>query len=332
MSVYSDVYGQKKLIEHFKKTVKDDKIANAYIISGEKLSGKKMLVKKWATSIECENPVDGEACMECHACKMSLSDNNPDIKFVIPSKEGKNISVDDIRGQVNNDMGIKPYYCKKKIYIIDEAENLNSASQNAILKTLEEPPGYGMIILLTSNENALLPTILSRCVQLHILPTRDSDIKEYLMEREHLPDYAADVVVAAACGNLGRAVDLSKSGQFYELKDMVSDIYSNYKRDMKEIGDMAKKICEHKDSYEEFFSLLNMWNRDILILKSGAKADRLIFRDEEKTLLECSRRYSYKGIERVIKQINETKAELFLNVNAEMAFRVMLMTIRDSAR
>ena len=332
MSVYSDVYGQKKLIEHFKKTVKDDKISNAYILSGEKLSGKKLLVRKWAASIECENPIDGEACMECHACKMSLSNNNPDIIFVTPSKEGKNISVDDIREQVNNDMGIKPYYCKKKIYIIDEAENLNMASQNAILKTLEEPPEYGMIVLLTGNENALLPTILSRCVRLHTLPAKDSEIKKYLMEYEQMPDYAADVIIAAAGGNLGKAANLSKSGQFYELKELVTDIYSDHKRDMKEIGDVVKKICEYKDNYEQIFSLLNMWNRDILVLKSGGAGERLIFRDEEKTLKECCRRYSYKGIERVIKQIKETKAELALNVNAEMAFRVMLMTIRDSAK
>ena len=332
MSIYSDIYGQKNLIEHFKKSVREDKISGAYIISGEKLSGKKMLAKRFATSIQCENPVDGEACMECHACRMSLSNNNPDIKYVVPSKEGKAVSVDDIREQVNGDIDIKPYYCKKKIYIIDNAQELNQQSQNALLKTIEEPPSYGVVILLTSNEGALLQTILSRGVKLSTRAVPKDEIKNYLMEHAQIPDYAAEGYALYANGNLGKAIEMSKTDDYDRLKDLVIRLFSDENANMAQGEKIIADIADIKDNLDDFFDICLMWMRDVLALKSGCAKERLIFKGDYDKIKNCAGRCSYIGIDQIIKSVDEAKAQLELNVRFEMVFRAFLMTVRNNMK
>ena len=159
----------------------------------------------------------------CHSCKQALSDNQPDIIYVSHEKPNT-ISVDDIRAQINNDIAIKPYSSPYKIYIMNEAEKMTPQAQNAILKTLEEPPEYAVIMLLTSNVNSLLPTILSRCVVLNMKPVADELVRNYLMHQLHVPDYKAEVCVAFARGNIGKAKSLASSEDF----DNIIKIYPGY--------------------------------------------------------------------------------------------------------
>lgn len=116
--------------------------------------------------------------MECHSCKQAAGKNQPDIIYVSHEKPNT-ISVDDIRTQLNNDIVIKPYSSKHKIYIVDEAEKMNQQAQNALLKTIEEPPAYAVILLLTTNAESFLPTILSRCVTLNLKAVPDEKIKNF---------------------------------------------------------------------------------------------------------------------------------------------------------
>ena len=115
------------------------------------------------------------------------------------------ISVDDIRTQVNNDIVIKPYSSKYKIYIIPEADLMSAQAQNALLKTIEEPPEYAVIMLLTENAEALLPTIRSRCVMMKLRNIKDQLVKKYLMEQMEIPDYKADP------GNLPRGRETQRT-------------------------------------------------------------------------------------------------------------------------
>ena len=163
MADFRDIIGQEQIKEHLQNALETKKISHAYIINGEKYSGKEFIARIFAMALQCEeegvNP-----CQKCHSCKQALSDNQPDIIRVTHEKPNT-ISVDDIRAQVNNDVAIKPYSSPYKIYIINEAEKMTVQAQNAILKTLEEPPEYVVILLLTTNVNSLLSTILSRCIK-----------------------------------------------------------------------------------------------------------------------------------------------------------------------
>ena len=143
--------------------------------------------KRQAMTLLCEKG-GPDPCNECHSCRQADSGNHPDIIRVTHEKPNT-ISVADIREQVNNTIMIKPYQGPYKIYIIDHADLMTVQAQNALLKTIEEPPAYAVILLLTENADILLPTINSRCVMLKLRNIRDTLIRKYLMEKMEVPDY-----------------------------------------------------------------------------------------------------------------------------------------------
>ncbi len=179
MAGFSDVLGHEQTILHMKHAIEMNKVSHAYILSGEKGSGKKLLAGLFAQTLQCQKR-GTEPCMECRSCKQEMNRNQPDIIRVVHEKPNT-ISVEEIRTQVNGDIMIKPYSSPYKIYIIDEAEKLSVQAQNALLKTIEEPPVYAVILLLTTNAGILLPTIRSRCVTLDLKPVAPGVLKEYLM-------------------------------------------------------------------------------------------------------------------------------------------------------
>ena len=166
MPNFEEIIGHKQMIEHLKNAIQLDKVSHAYIFEGEKGCGRKTVAEAFAAALQCEHQKEGtDACGTCKSCRQAASKNHPDIIHIVHEKPNS-IGVEEIRQQVVNDIQIKPYNGKYKIYIISEAEKMTAQAQNALLKTIEEPPAYGIIILLTDNASSLLPTILSRCVVL----------------------------------------------------------------------------------------------------------------------------------------------------------------------
>ena len=165
MSDFSDIIGQEQMKEHMQHALETGKISHAYIISGESGSGKEMVAKCFAKALQCSNRQERngfiEACNECASCRKASTDNHPDI-ITITHEKPTSIGVDDIRLKLRDDVIIKPYESSHKIYIIPEGEKMTAAAQNALLKTLEEPPEYIVIIILTSNINQFLPTALTK--------------------------------------------------------------------------------------------------------------------------------------------------------------------------
>ena len=176
MGTFKDVVGHKDIINYIRNAVREDKVSHAYILNGERGAGKKMLANLFAATLLCEKGWP-DPCNECHSCRQAESGNHPDIIKVTHEKPNS-ISVDDIREQVNNTIMIKPYQGPYKVYIIPQADMMTTQAQNALLKTIEEPPEYAVIMLLTENADTLLPTINSRCVMLKLRNIKDTLIKK----------------------------------------------------------------------------------------------------------------------------------------------------------
>ena len=219
MGSFKDVVGHRDIINYIKNAVKMDQVSHAYIMNGERGAGKKLLAYLFAMTLLCEEGGE-EPCNTCHSCRQAETGNHPDIIRVTHEKPNS-ISVDDIREQVNNTIMIKPYQGPYKVYIIDHADLMTPQAQNALLKTIEEPPQYAVIMLLTENAEALLPTINSRCVMLRLRYIKDKLIKKYLMESLKVPDYKADLCTAFAQGNMGHAIMLANSEHFNEIREAV---------------------------------------------------------------------------------------------------------------
>ncbi len=329
MAGFKDIIGQEQIKEHLQNALSTGKVSHAYMINGEKSSGKEFIARIFAMTLQCEKQ-GMEPCNECHSCKQALSGNQPDIIYVSHEKPNT-ISVDDIRSQVNNDVAIKPYSSKYKIYIINEAEKMTPQAQNAILKTLEEPPAYAVILLLVSNVNTLLPTILSRCVMLNMKPVRDELIRKYLMDQLQVPDYKADVCTAFARGNVGKAKLLAASEEFDNIKSEALSLLK-YIQDMEmpEIIAAIKKINEYKLEINDYLDIMAIWYRDVLLFKATNDINHLVFKEEIQALRKVAERSSYEGIERVNHALDKAKKRLDANVNFDLTMELLLLEIREN--
>ena len=265
--------------------------------------------------------------MQCRSCKQAVSLNQPDIIRVTHEKPNT-ISVEDIREQLNGDIMIKPYSSPYKIYIVDEAEKLSVQAQNALLKTIEEPPVYAVIILLTTNTGMLLPTIQSRCVTLDLKPVPSNMVKHYLMDQLEIPEYRADICTAFAQGNVGKAKRLALSDNFGEMMDHLVKYISDM--DISDLIEDLKKINTYKMEINDYLDLLTVWYRDVLLFKATCDADSLIFSDELNSIRQKAKHSSYEGLECIIKALEKAKIRLNANVNFDMALELLLLTMKEN--
>ena len=329
MMGFQSIIGQEQIKEHMQNALQTGKISHAYIIHGEKSTGKEFIARVFAMALQCEKG-EAEPCNQCHSCKQALSKNQPDIIYVTHEKPNT-ISVEDIRAQVNNDVAIKPYSSKYKVYIINEAEKMTVQAQNAILKTLEEPPAYVVILLLVSNLQTLLPTILSRCVTLNMKPVSDSLIRKYLMEELQVPDYRADVCVAFARGNVGKAKALASSEEFDNVKNEALGLLKHvHDMELQEIIQAIKRINEYKLEISDYLDIMSIWYRDVLLFKATADANSLVFREEIQAIRKVVARCSYEGIETVIHALAKAKKRLEANVNFELTMELLFLDMKEN--
>ncbi len=331
MSSFKDVVGHKNIIQYIQNAVKTDKVSHAYILNGEKGSGKKLLANLFAMSLQCrDREEDGDACGQCQSCKQAVSGNQPDIIRVTHEKPNT-LSIDDIREQVNNDIVIKPYSSRYKIYIIADADLMTVQAQNALLKTIEEPPEYAVILLLTENAEVLLPTIRSRCVMLKLRNIKDQLIKKYLMEQMQIPDYKADVCVAFAQGNMGKAIMLATSEHFNEIKEEAVHLLREVNEmDIDDLSAAVKRINTYKLDITDYLDVIAVWYRDVLLYKATKNVDRVVFSDQLRYIKDRASKSSYEGIENILDAIEKAKSRLKANVNFDLTMELLLLTIKEN--
>lgn len=344
MAGFHEIIGHEQIISHLKTAIALQKVSHAYIINGPASCGKMLLANAFAMTLQCETvqkkldagetevltAAMAEPCMHCRSCRQAIGKNQPDIIYLTHEKPNT-ISVDDVRKQINGDIGIKPYSSRYKIYIVDEAEKMNVQAQNALLKTIEEPPAYAVILLLTTNADAFLPTIRSRCVTLDCKPAKDAKVREFLMKQCQIPDYKADICVAFAQGNVGRAMLLAGSERFNELKDFTLQI-------LRRIGDIPdydilqelKPLNDFKEEIKDFFDLLLLWYRDVLLYKASGQEEQLIFQDQSFEIMQQAQKSTYAGLQNILEAIETAKRRIQANVNFELTLELLLMTIKEN--
>lgn len=329
MSNFKDIIGHEQIKEHLQNAIRLDKVSHAYILHGEAGAGKKTLAKTFAMSLQCEKK-DIEPCLECHSCKQFVNNNQPDVIWVTHDKP-KSIGVEDIRNKLNGDIMVKPYSSAYKIYIIDESEKLTVQAQNALLKTIEEPPAYAVIILLTTNTSLFLPTILSRCITLNLKPIKDALIRNYLMEHIQVPDYQAAISVAFAQGNVGKAIKLATSDDFNQIKEDALKIVKNVDElETYELIDSIKKINDYKSEIEDYLDIIMIWYRDVLLFKATSDANTLLFREDINYIRKSANHSSYEGIDVIIGAIEQAKTRLRANVNFDLVMELLLFTMKEN--
>lgn len=328
MVSFNNIIGHEEIISHLTNAIKTGKVSHSYIFTGEPGSGKKLLASTFAMTLQCEAGMT-EPCQHCDSCKKAIGKNHPDIIMVTHEKPGS-ISIDEIREQVIHDVAIKPYCSPHKIYIIADADMMTPQAQNALLKTIEEPPEYAVILLLTSNVDGLLPTIQSRCVRLDLKVVDDSLVKAYLMNQLHVPDYQAEIDTSFAQGSIGKAKEAATSEEFANITQNALKILK-YADSMEvyELADAIKDLSAEKQNIHDYLNLFQFWFRDVLMFKATREIDNLVFKQEINFIKEQASERSYENLEKILEALEKTKVRLRANVNFELALELLFLTIRE---
>ena len=326
---YDLVTGYKDIKSMLIKTVQKDKVSHSYIFCGESGSGKTTMATMFAAALMCEERT-GEACMECPSCRKVQSRNHPDI-IVVQHEKPESIGVDDIRKGIVDDICIKPFESRYKIYIIPEAQLMTSQAQNALLKTLEEPPQYAVIILLSESTEGLLPTIVSRCTVIRFNPLSDEIVKNYLEEELMIPEYTASIYAAMAMGKIGTAKKLALSEDFSKkMNESIHYLKRSKDIDAIERIDFNKKFSADKREIYEYLDIFTIWFRDVLLFKATREKEDVIIKDEISAIKKRASLSSYEGLQIILEAIDNARVRLRANVNPELVMELLLLTISEN--
>ena len=326
MYSFEDITGNEQIIKSIRSAVRNKMVSHAYIISGAEGSGKKLLASAFAKTLLCDANGD-RPCGACVSCRTFDGGNNPDMIYVYPKKT-KALSVDDVREQITSDVNIKPYSHSYKIYMIPKADTLTVQAQNALLKTLEEPPEYAVFILLAENTGAFLPTILSRCVLFDIKPLSNDSVKNYLAVKGLADEKTAYVYAEYAQGSIGKAIMFAESEEFSEMRGCVSAVL----RDIGilsyfELTEAAKRLETFKD-LTDITDMIYMWYRDVFVYKITGKEEFIIEKDLISAVKAEAGRVSYDGLYRIPGLIMESKKHIKQNVNFVFALEMLFINIK----
>ena len=327
MFSFSEIVGHEQIKEHMQAAIRDKKPFHAYLFQGEEGVGKEALARTFAAGLQCQSESADKPCKECVSCRQMESGNQPDVIWV--TREKASLGVDEIREQLCNTMDIKPFSSPYKIYLVPEAEKMTEAAQNALLKTIEEPPEYGIVILMTSNISALLPTIQSRCLTMEFRPLSTAVVDSYVKEHCQVPDYQARASAAFAQGNLGKAMRYAKSEDFIERKDHIISLLRHVEQmDLSEMLAVIKDLGTRKDEVRDYIDLMVLWYRDVLLFKATKDINQLLFQDEASYISREASHRSYEKIEEILQAFEKAKVRLRANVNFDITMELMLLTLK----
>lgn len=326
MRNFENIIGHEQNIEHLENAIENGQVSHAYIFNGEDGIGKMTTAKAFVKALLCESK---NSCGTCQSCIQIDSGNHPDVIYVTHEKAG--ITVDDIRDQVNQSVFVKPYSSDYKVYIIDEADKMNAAAQNALLKTIEEPPAYAVIILLSNNKESFLETIVSRCVVLNFGSLKESQVREYLNSHYDNMNGREDLAVSYSMGNIGKAKKVIESDDFNEQKDFCLNLMANLEKwDIHEILLSLKQMASYKDYIYDLLDIMTIYYRDILILKVTGLPNKTVFKEKFSVMKNQSIYLSFEGIDTIIKEIEKAKIRLKANVNFDVTLELLLFVMKEN--
>lgn len=306
---FKDIIGQEFAKKYLTNSINKDKVSHAYLFEGMNGVGKKTLAKEFAKTL----------------IKVDKLENSPDYISIEP--EGSSIKIAQIR-KLQTDVLVKPH-SDYKIYIINKAEKMTVESQNALLKTLEEPPAYVIIILITSNKNSLLDTIKSRCEIIKFLPVSFIQTKKYL-EDMGIEERKASILATFSRGSISKALELSESADFMLMReDIQNNIQTLLEKNIVEILELPSKYDKYKDNIIEVLDMMINYFRDIMMLKENIGKDMIINIDKITYVQNMSKKINYSQVSKIIDIIEDIKKKIRSNCNFNISIQVMALNIYE---
>lgn len=309
--MFERILGQERVKKSLQNALEVGTITNAYLFTGPEGVGKRLIAEDFAEKL----------------LGVRL-ENSPDYRCISAKKGESSIKIDQIRSMIA-DMSIKPHG-DYKIFLIDDADKLTVQAQNALLKTLEEPSAYGIIILVTRNDQALLDTIRSRCMEIKFAPLASGDIRRILSARG-IGDDQAQVATIFSRGSASRALDISES---QELMDMRQDLESYLElifieKNKYELARMGENFKAYAKNYINLLDLFRYYIRDLILLKEGIDTSLIINYDRLDLLRRLAREVSISKLGQVIDILDGSQTRLAANCHFATTIEAMALNIYE---
>jgi len=317
--MFEDIIGNDQLIKSLKNSIAKQTVTHAYIFDGDSGMGKSLIAKTFAKALICSG--QQRPCGVCSSCGAFDNNNHPDVMYIKRAKS--TIGVDVIRDEITKTIDIKPYYGGHKIIIVDDANSMTPQAQNAILKTLENPPLYAVIIFLSTNINDFLPTILSRAIVFKLKPLSKADIKYYLQKNGMDVD---DFYLAYASGNIGRLNKLLSDEEFISFRDEIIDFLINLEnQDINGVFANYKLIENYKDKKNDLFGIMALFYRDAIAL---SQSGNILQKDKVVLLTKYAKNHSSTQLIKKLYAVKNAEDALRQNANFQLTMEVMMLNIR----
>ncbi len=332
--------GHDPLLRQLDKSFSEGRYAHAYLLVGPAQVGKRTLAINMAQAVNCLSTEDIR-CGECDQCRHIASAQHADVRLIGVQREGedgpqrRDIGIGDVR-EVQHQASLKPYEGKHRVFIFDGAERMSEDAANALLKTLEEPPPQVMIILLASHEEALLPTIRSRCRRLELRPLPIPEVTAELVNSNSMGQEEAEKMARLSMGCLGWAISAAGDPSIMEkLRDDLARVSQITTSGLEErfnyASDLASLFSKNREEARETLHLWLRWWRDLLIIKEGV--EEFVYNvDWSDTLQLRASEFTTGQIVDSIRAILTTLEALEHNANARLALEVLMLRLPAANR
>ncbi|RME34392.1 MAG: DNA polymerase III subunit delta' [Deltaproteobacteria bacterium] len=314
---FDQIIGHQQQKDIFRRAIQSGRLAHAYLFEGPEGVGKKLMATAIARALCCHEQV---GCGSCAACRKIDHRNHPDMHLVDP--EGNGIKIEQIRRLIR-ELNYRPVEARKKICIIDQADSMNQAAGNALLKTLEEPPGDAVLILLSSHPERLLPTIRSRCQRVAFQRLAQQQVLEVLNEQLGIDEQEASVLAAVSEGSFARIATRDREG-FSALRNEVFSWFSNGSlADAAPRMRLAEELDRRKEDIPGIVEVLQTLYRDALHLILG-RGDKAANVDATAIITQLAGQETALSLLDKISALDSARRQLEHNVNRQLALNVLL--------
>ena len=324
---FSHILGQEKAIAVLRNALRNDRVPQAYLFSGYEGVGKKFTASMLAKALNCREKED-DACDTCVSCYKIDGGNHPDVRIIEP--EGQFIKIDQIR-EMQRDVGYKPFEGKRKVYIVDHAETMRPEAANALLKTLEEPSAECLIILVTANVYALLPTVVSRCQFVRFVALGVEKLVEFLVQRAQLSPDRARLIASLSEGCPGRALTMDADDAL-EKRDTIERLLQTISgglQDVQVLFDQVETLMAEKTTIHEYLDIILAWYRDMYLLQEQGDSRLVANSDAIERLQQTAEGLSKRQIRRLFEIVYQTKQDILRNANLQLTLEVMLISLTE---
>jgi len=331
---FDDIIGQQSAVNIFKQVLESNRLSHAYIFTGPSGVGKFLFARTMAKVLMCENNEEGKwftkGCSKCRACKLVDKNSHPNLRIIEVEKGKQEINIEAVR-EIEKELILMPFYRSYRVFIINEAERMSEESANAFLKTLEEPVKNTVIILVTSNLTALLPTILSRCQIIRFYPLQQEQMKEYLIKHMKIDSGQASFLTHLCRGSIGDAVGLHSQNMFSQRDSLINGLIE--KNRSSHLGGAGGNMPDRIIKYAKYnaqdnegirqeiirqLKIIGFFVRDVLWLHYGLVDSKLFNRDKITEVKKYQKSYDCQQVEKLIDKLLESERYLRYNANINL--------------